>query len=686
MIHDILLCLLNPYSKHLVIEEFVISDAVSTFLHPGERKILQDIIRIVHLHRDIARFTKIYGSSHNQGLNKSLVDTDEPLQNGLYLKAFANGIELVLESYLEEIVELERRYLQNPSQSLLFIFQKINVFQPLFLFLQKLIRGIRAQKLHGCAIVQYLHQNILHGDRKINAAIKKIQSTVNVVFLKQLTHWILYAKIIDTYGEFFIQCSESRNNNSTMGSERCASSGSGKHTASTLSDAASTYAEIWRYDIAFDFLPNYLSSVWAEKVLFIGQTVLIFKVDKNRLNKNAETWSIDVVGKKSAASEESLWNKNEHVFFKKIQALQLDEELNVSHYERVVDEIKSYVTTRLSEIAVNQADLLQQLKLLKDFYLLGRGELFLEFIKKTFEFQSGSNDENKIRDIVKAFETSAQGIGISDELEQFSIQVGKFNETPNTLTLSDFNFCHHLRLQYKISWPLHLLFSPIVIERYNLLFRFLLLIKRVQYRIHSIWHNDLKSGRIGESVNPLSTNLRNQLMFFVDNLQYYIQVDVLESQFSILMNTILNKADFEQIQKAHSVFQANILSLCFLLNDDDFTKINFNRSLRSTNPIFVTLQDVLKLCEDFYTVTTSKTMETNEKNEKIMFLDSSLAYLMDQLINLLVGLKTATSSTPLSQLLLRLDFNNWFSFHRKGELYHELFAGRCTDNKTEQSL
>ncbi|XP_055851463.1 gamma-tubulin complex component 4 homolog [Episyrphus balteatus] len=682
MIHDILLCLLNPYSKRLPIEEFVISDAVSTFLHPGERKILQDIIRIINLHRDIAKFTKIYGSSHNQGLSTSLVDTDEPLQNGLYLKAFANGIELVLETYLEEITELERRYLQNPSQSLLFIFQKINVFQPLFLFLQKLIRGIRAQKLHGCAIIQYLHQNILHGDRKINAAIKKIQSTVNVVFLKQLTHWILYAKIVDTYGEFFIQCSESRNN-STMGSERCTSSGSGKHTASTLSDAASTYAEIWRYDIAYEFLPHYLSSAWAEKVLFIGQTVLIFKVDKNRLNKNAEMWNIDV-GKK-AASEESLWNENEHIFFKKIQALQLDEELNVSHYERVIDEIKSFVTTRLSEIAVNQADLVQQLKLIKDFYLLGRGELFLEFIKRTFEFQSGSTDENKIRDIVKAFETSAHGIGITDELEQFSIQVGKFNETTNTLSLSDFNFCQHMRLQYKISWPLHLLFSPIVIERYNLLFRFLLLVKRVQYRIHSIWHNDLQSGRIGEFVNPLGRNLRNQLMFFVDNLQYYIQADVLESQFSILMNTILNKADFEQIQRAHSVFQANILSLCFMINDEDFTKISFHRSIRSTNPIFITLQDVIKLCEDFYNTVTSKTMDKVEKDNRIMLLDSSLALLMDQLINLLVGLKTAPSSTPLSQLLLRLDFNNWFSHHRKSELYQELFAGIQLEEKIEQS-
>lgn len=38
--------------------------------------------------------------------------------------------------------------------------------------------------------------------------------------------------------------------------------------------------------------------------------------------------------------------------------------------------------------------------------------------------------------------------------------------------------------------------------------------------------------------------------------------------------------------------------------------------------------------------------------------------LVEQLINLLVGLKAAPSMTPLSQLLLRLDFNHWFSIKK----------------------
>lgn len=59
--------------------------------------------------------------------------------------------------------------------------------------------------------------------------------------------------------------------------------------------------------------------------------------------------------------------------------------------------------------------------------------------------------------------------------------------------------------------------------------------------------------------------LRNNLMFVINNLQYYLQVDVLESQYTIMENTMKNTRDFEEIQRAHSIFLANVISQTFLL-------------------------------------------------------------------------------------------------------------------------
>ena len=60
------------------------------------------------------------------------------------------------------------------------------------------------------------------------------------------------------------------------------------------------------------------------------------------------------------------------------------------------------------------------------------------------------------------------------------------------------------------------------------------------------------------------TQLRNNLIFIIDNLQYYLQVDVLESQYTIMENNMKNTRNFEDVQKAHSIFLANVMSQTFL--------------------------------------------------------------------------------------------------------------------------
>lgn len=97
---------------------------------------------------------------------------------------------------------------------------------------------------------------------------------------------------------------------------------------------------------------------------------------------------------------------------------------------------------------------------------------------------------------------------------------------------NEFGPLQSLQLQYKINWPLHLLFSPRVLERYNTLFRFLLLIKRMQYGLQIMWCEQRSHFKVipCNEHDMKVLHLRNQLMFFLDNLQYYIQVDVLESK------------------------------------------------------------------------------------------------------------------------------------------------------------
>lgn len=356
----------------------------------------------------------------------------------------------------------------------------------------------------------------------------------------------MYGKFVDTYGEFFIIHTEAIRDCEKVPA----------HLSATTfhSSEPSLNLDLWHYEINFDMLPHYFPRSWAEKVLFVGQTVLMFNSDPRELTRDF-TSDADLV-----AEKQSVWGDQEQMFFQKFHELQEGDKLTVLTFEQVIDDIKLCVTEHLSEIAITEADLSKQLKLVKDFFLVGRGELFYEFVKAIKPLYTHLITENTVRDINRAFQVAAASVNLHDEIDLFSFEMVK--EEIDSFNYETRGFFSFLTLRYKIKWPLHLLFSPKVLEKYNDLFRFLISIKKIQHDLHDVWrhHREEKVQRNSELLQ-----FRNKLMFLVDNLQYYLQVDVLESQFSIMMDKIAETRDFEQIQRAHNCFQANVLGLCFLL-------------------------------------------------------------------------------------------------------------------------
>lgn len=70
-----------------------------------------------------------------------------------------------------------------------------------------------------------------------------------------------------------------------------------------------------------------------------------------------------------------------------------------------------------------------------------------------------------------------------EKQEDFSLD---YSYTP-VLPIDKMDGWSTLILNYSTKWPLHLLFTPAVMDRYNTIFRFLLKVKRTQYDLHHIW-------------------------------------------------------------------------------------------------------------------------------------------------------------------------------------------------------
>ena len=152
--------------------------------------------------------------------------------------------------------------------------------------------------------------------------------------------------------------------------------------------------------------------------------------------------------------------------------------------EKFVGEVSSCVTQQLWTLAVHNAKLLDELRLVKEVFLLGRGELFHEFISQIDCYVRKGLGRNL--DLNQIFQESARKVLIKEEsLSRFSIELekqftfGKFKK--------DMGEWNCITVKYDIPWPLQLLFTSHVLNAYNSIFRFLLRLKKIQVKLVDCW-------------------------------------------------------------------------------------------------------------------------------------------------------------------------------------------------------
>ncbi|XP_015187004.1 PREDICTED: gamma-tubulin complex component 4 [Polistes dominula] len=643
MLHEILVSLWGCSTSLMEMLE-IDSVNLDKYFHPGERALVTKIIDIVKQCNTIRKFINVHTNLCE------INETESQDIEGLYQRALCDGMNQALEPFHQDVIELENTVLTNSYTPVSYILCQVQKHVCLFSVLNSIIREINTQRLHGCKLIQCLHQHMHTGIPEVEVALEKMIHCLHVIFYKQLTSWLLYGHLEDVYHEFFIQkVSNSQNSSSSTDKKNTTNSyEESNHKKNSL--------DMWDYDIQIDMLPSHIGPSLATKILTIGQTIIMFGNDPRQKK------DFSVVTK----ADNSIWGEKEYEYFRKLQNLQSKPIFNIIEFERTIDELKQCVTELLWQVAVEEAQLLQQLKSMKDFYLMGRGDLFREFIRLTAHILNKPPTNHTSRDINLAFQIAIRKMHLSDEstMDSFNFTVPipeiKTNSDDDLIGCNDFSEKELedpiekrgwglIILKYKIVWPLHLLFSPNALNDYNSLFRFLLRVKKTQIDLWNLWSEHMQFKNIDIGV----IQLRNNLIFIVDNLQYYLQVDVLESQYAIMESNVKNTKNFEDVQKAHSIFLANVMSQTFLIGNIKERK----------NPVNKLIRLLLRLCDDF--ILQASTWEVANllvtEKEELKTLSDTLDCLMDWLTKTLNRVRSQPSGEHLAQLLLRLDFNRWFS-------------------------
>ncbi|XP_060536121.1 gamma-tubulin complex component 4 [Cylas formicarius] len=616
------------------------------FLHPGEHKLLHKIIEIAaNYHKIVSYVNNVLGQNQSE-LEPTLTENSS---NQLYLKAFCNGIQSVLEDYREEILRLENMFLEHPRLSLTFVLSSVDKYRGVFGILQAIIRQVQGENLKGCLLLNSLHKYVNCGVEEYEEATNKVIKCINTVFYQHLCNWIIYGDLVDPCNEFFV-CDGNVPDENFLYPEQ----GNGGETISIRSKICRP-PNVRKFFINWNMLPMFITEDCAESILFMGRIVWIVR------NKPAVTEKISDYQTKF---KKDVWEGRDMEYYLKIQALNA-QNFNAVEFRKTLEECRIKLTKHLWSLMLEEGNLTEHLTLIRDYYALGRGELFQQFLSVSAASLADIPADSIMHHINFVFQETARKIyGENDK------SYSRFELDSPSIEISRVNPWQRLQLNFEITWPLHIVFHPQVMALYNKLFSFLLRLKKTQINLHKVWSSHTFSQQM---IDRRVWMLRQNLMFLVDNLQYYVQVNVIEAQFSLLLKAVKTANEFEDIIKVHQEFVVNLLSKAFLLMPDESQKSGSKHrlyqmpALQNNVPskVYDVIIKLLELCDQFCLAASTWKGEITEADlEGLEAFQKKTDTTIESLLIVLYTLHEKVSGGHLLQLLLHLDFNKYFSKNR----------------------
>ncbi|GAB6032472.1 Gamma-tubulin complex component 4 [Chamberlinius hualienensis] len=586
---------------------------VITFCLPAEQQVLNRLCRLGTAYYRITDYIRNVGAvSQTQTINARQV----PFR-GLYMTAFCDGFNRVLRPYRETLLKLEEEMLKNPHLTLLYIHASLDKYDILFPYLIRLINDLISKEVYGCQILDVIYKHCSCGVLAVSKAMKLLLKVCNEVMIRQLNSFLIHGVIQDPYSEFFVQICESDD-----------------HVLPPLKKGDTVIKSLdehnqAKFHIKAEMVPSYINWKTTEIVLFVGETIHMFAINRDQFK--------DVI---------TALQTKEEFFSKQLFQLIATDEPQFSDLEITIDCIRAFVAEHLWKLVVESSDLINHLQALKDMFLLGRGELFLDFLDKTDHLMSLPPSTSIEHDIKVEFQMAARSISLEDDtcFQNFRLTVTKKKSRVKplanpTFVIGNGTVWDYITMEYSPPGILKLLFTSDILDKYNYVFRYLLHVKKVQLELQKCWATQMAGKHFAMSIRQW--HLRSCMAFIVDNLQYYLQVDVLESQFCNLLHKVNSTRDFEKIKVDHVSFINNIVMRTFI----------------SVGKVSQCLQEFMQLCLAFC----GKVKESlHLQPSQLQYFEKAFHQQYTGLITVLNLERSHDVSPHLKQFILRIHFNDYF--------------------------
>ncbi|XP_063428791.1 gamma-tubulin complex component 3 homolog isoform X1 [Mytilus trossulus] len=445
---------------------------------------------------------------------------------GLVGQSFCASLHQELTEYYRLIAVLESQLHQELDQGIGLGFTGLSLrqlfvwtFDPLHRLktLATVVDGCKGKK--GGALSSSVYSYMLHGDPFIASLIKHILTMVAQPIYCTLVRWIYDGELEDTHDEFFV-----------------------------ASDPTVKNDRLWhdKYSLRKSMIPNYVTTDQARRILLTGKSInYLRQVCKDTAPIKGREKSIEID------------RNNAYVMFMQD---------TTTEFQNIIDEAYKDTSLHLLDVLHEKYKFLDHLKAMRRYLLLGQGDFIRHLMDLLEEDLAKPAGNLYLHNLTGILETAIRATNAqfddSDILKRLDVRL--LEVSPGDTGWDVFS------LDYHVDGPIRTVFTPECIIMYLRVFNFLWRAKRMEYILAMIWKNQISNARMLRAIPELTGILHQchvlaaEMVHFIQQVQYYINFEVLECTWDELLTKVKEAEDLDYIIAAHQQFLDTITARCLL--------------------------------------------------------------------------------------------------------------------------
>uniref|UniRef100_A0AAX7VAI8 Gamma-tubulin complex component n=1 Tax=Astatotilapia calliptera TaxID=8154 RepID=A0AAX7VAI8_ASTCA len=241
-------------------------------------------------------------------------------------------------------------------------------------------------------------------------------------------------------------------------------------------------------------------------------------------------------------------------------------------YVEQIEKAYNYASKVLLDFLMEEKELVSRLRSIKHYFLMDKGDFFVHFMDLTEEEMKKPVDDIVPPRLEALLELALRMSTANTDPFKDDLKVGEGVAGHRDQTREG----HHQRLLLRLHCQMaalahHQQVQSSTLTRYQMLFRHMFYCKHVERLLCNVWisNKDFRQYSL-HSAKWFATAfaLRQRMLNFVQNIQYYMMFEVMEPTWHVMENNLKMASNIDDVLCHHTSFLDNCLKDCMLTNPE----------------------------------------------------------------------------------------------------------------------